>query len=368
MPAGVLASPVVAALAAPFASAAASSLLGPKSAKAAVPKDLAPLRRQQIELLSWLTGSGAARPHGLGASTVGIPQQLATGGQVQGPGGPTSDDVPALLSNGEHVMNAGAVKLLGPELLELFNALGIQQMAAGGPVGGENMNDYIQRVQGGRELNKTPQPNWNPQNRLEQYFGNFGVPVNRYQNTAATSANRMLTQQSPEMRAFESAQNAGGGGPIENEGFLRGMLGQNPALQIQQLLQPQFEQNLSLANQTGGRFGSGNALMRGQAVASNQANLAQMLGQGVNQQLSAAGMLGQQAQQSRLAQLQQMGLVGQLAGQAGNADRANIGQNFEIGTALAGQGDIETQRRLQLLLSLLGSTTSATLNQPTVLE
>lgn len=38
------------------------------------------------------------------------------GGDVRGPGGPKDDKVPAMLSDGEFVMPAGAVKLYGPEL------------------------------------------------------------------------------------------------------------------------------------------------------------------------------------------------------------------------------------------------------------
>jgi hypothetical protein len=363
--------PLIAAIATPFAGAAANKLLGPKKATAAVPQDLQPLRQQQIQLLTWLTG-GVPRPAHLGPSTVQPPQQLASGGPVMGPGGPMADQVPAMLSNGETVMNAGATQMMGPEMLALMNALGIQHMALGGPVqaGGSGLlrrGPYAGVVKQPEVTPTAPAEPWNPDQRMKVYFGNYGVPTNPLQNTAATSANRMLTQQSPEMRAFEASQSASGAIPFDNTQFLQGMLGQNPALAVQQLLQPQFEQSLAQANQTGGRFGSGNALMRGQAVGMNQATLAQLLGQGVNQQLTAAGQLGQQAQASRLSQLQGLGLMGQLAGQAGGADRANIGQAFGIGQQLAGQSDLETQRRLQLLLSLLGQTTSATLNQPTML-
>ena len=58
--------------------------------------------------------------------------RMATGGLVSGPGGPTSDMVPALLSNGEFVLNAGAVRELGVRQLEQLNTM---RFASGGPVG-----------------------------------------------------------------------------------------------------------------------------------------------------------------------------------------------------------------------------------------
>ena len=50
-------------------------------------------------------------------------QKFSTGGLVHGPGGPKEDRVPALLSAGEGVMTAQAVKLFGP-VLSMLNVLG----------------------------------------------------------------------------------------------------------------------------------------------------------------------------------------------------------------------------------------------------
>lgn len=47
---------------------------------------------------------------------------FATGGYVRGPGGPTADKVPAMLSNKEFVINAKATKALGPENLAALNS------------------------------------------------------------------------------------------------------------------------------------------------------------------------------------------------------------------------------------------------------
>ena len=50
------------------------------------------------------------------------PLRFATGGYVRGPGGPTDDKVPALLSNKEYVLNADAVKRIGVGNLNAMNS------------------------------------------------------------------------------------------------------------------------------------------------------------------------------------------------------------------------------------------------------
>lgn len=50
--------------------------------------------------------------------------KLARGGRVSGPGTSTSDSIPAMLSNGEYVVNARATSMF-PELLESINNLGL---------------------------------------------------------------------------------------------------------------------------------------------------------------------------------------------------------------------------------------------------
>ena len=59
----------------------------------------------------------------------GVP--LATGGFVSGPGTPTSDSIPAWLSDGEYVIKASAVKNLGVGFLDALNN---NKFANGGPV------------------------------------------------------------------------------------------------------------------------------------------------------------------------------------------------------------------------------------------
>lgn len=59
------------------------------------------------------------------------PPKMATGGYVSGPGGPTSDSIPAMLSDGEFVMRAAAVDKIGVDRLHSMN-----RYADGGWVGG----------------------------------------------------------------------------------------------------------------------------------------------------------------------------------------------------------------------------------------
>ena len=60
------------------------------------------------------------------------------GGDVQGPGTETSDDIPAWLSDGEYVLNAEAVKMVGKDKLEQINNAGLakreNKFACGGGV------------------------------------------------------------------------------------------------------------------------------------------------------------------------------------------------------------------------------------------
>lgn len=63
---------------------------------------------------------------------------FATGGFVSGPGGPTSDSIPARLSNGEFVMRAQAVKKYGVGMMSALNSGrsdAVEPHAKGGPVG-----------------------------------------------------------------------------------------------------------------------------------------------------------------------------------------------------------------------------------------
>ncbi len=60
---------------------------------------------------------------GGGGNAQEQPRKLASGGVVSGPGGPTDDSVPAMLSNGESVINAESTRMFAP-LLSAINQAG----------------------------------------------------------------------------------------------------------------------------------------------------------------------------------------------------------------------------------------------------
>jgi hypothetical protein len=69
-----------------------------------------------IPVVGWILAPIAA------AATFAAVLAFAEGGLVAGPGGPRADRVPAVLSAGEYVVNAGAVKSFGARNLEAINA------------------------------------------------------------------------------------------------------------------------------------------------------------------------------------------------------------------------------------------------------
>jgi hypothetical protein len=76
------------------------------------------------------TGGGATQPDNAAPTNPGF----ATGGPVRGPGGPTSDSIPARLSNGEFVMNANAVATFGESFMHAINNATWPGFASGGLV------------------------------------------------------------------------------------------------------------------------------------------------------------------------------------------------------------------------------------------
>lgn len=67
---------------------------------------------------------------------------FASGGSVAGPGTGTSDSVPAMLSNGEYVLNAQAVDRLGVPFLNGLNTGRLRGFASGGLVGSGGVASY----------------------------------------------------------------------------------------------------------------------------------------------------------------------------------------------------------------------------------
>lgn len=69
--------------------------------------------------------------------TGGYVKYFGPGGEVSGPGTGTSDSIPAMLSNGEYVVNAKSVEALGIPFMDNIN-----KMAAGGLVMNYKMPAY----------------------------------------------------------------------------------------------------------------------------------------------------------------------------------------------------------------------------------
>lgn len=70
------------------------------------------------------------------ASTGASVLKKAKGGAIIGPGTSTSDSIPALLSNGEYVINADAAAQIGRTTLDALNSGAYPAFASGGSVGG----------------------------------------------------------------------------------------------------------------------------------------------------------------------------------------------------------------------------------------
>lgn len=84
---------------------------------------------------SALPGSGAANKFGdVFARNGGLIKMFNSGGHVLGAGTSTSDSILSLLSNGEYVIRASSVKMLGTDILDEINA-GRFRFAEGGLVG-----------------------------------------------------------------------------------------------------------------------------------------------------------------------------------------------------------------------------------------
>lgn len=120
-----------------------------------------------------------------------------------------------------------------------------------------------------------------------------------------TGVSQFLNQPAPEMQALNTAM-------PQLQGILSGQI------------TPEFDRNIAMANQQGGRFGSANAILRGEAMRHL-----------LNQQNQAA---------------QTLALLSQNAGAA-------QGRQAQF-------ADLEYQRRLQLLMSLLGTAQGAAFNIP----
>lgn len=92
-----------------------------------------------------------------GAGTAEQPRQLASGGYVSGPGGPKSDMIPAMLSNGESVINAQSTAMFRPLLSTINSIGGGKRFAEGGvAVGGFSQAQAMGELQNALMASQTP--------------------------------------------------------------------------------------------------------------------------------------------------------------------------------------------------------------------
>lgn len=170
---------------------------------------------------------------------------------------------------------------------------------------------------------------------LSSIFGPMGNPATPLQRQSTNQISQFLNQPAPEQRALDASMPA-----------LQDILNSKPGQGVMDALQPHFQQNLAMANEQGGRFGSSNAILKGQAV--NDYNL---LG-------------AQAAQQGQQTQLQAANALQMLSGQAGQNPFARLLGGAQAGQNDANQADQGTQRMLQLMSMLMGGAQQSAFNIP----
>ena len=119
--------------------------LGAIAAAAAVATGIATVKKiVQVQVPGGPGGASGSVPTTPGNTTVppspiavnATPQRKASGGLVSGPGTSTSDSIPALLSDGEFVVNARSTQIFRPLLSAINATAGMPQFAVGGLVNG----------------------------------------------------------------------------------------------------------------------------------------------------------------------------------------------------------------------------------------
>ncbi len=180
-------------------------------------------------------------------------------------------------------------------------------------------------------------PNGQGGSNLDAFFGPMGSPLTGLQQQSTDAIGKSIAGPAPEQQAFDMASPA-----------IQAILNGKPGQGVIDALQPTFQKNLAQADQQGGRFGSANAVLRSNAL--NDFNLL-----GAN--------AAQQGQQTQLQAAQMLNMLGTSAGQ--NPFSRLLGA-YGVGQNNAQQGDLQTQRHLQLLNGLFGMGAGASLSSPTV--
>lgn len=132
-------------LAKDFSSAITDWITGAQSFGDAMKNILQQLIAKLIQAAIYATIVAACTGGGGGFAarwTGAFGKAFASGGSVAGPGTGTSDSIPAMLSNGEYVLNAQAVDRLGVPFLNGLNTGRLRGFASGGLVGSGGVAGY----------------------------------------------------------------------------------------------------------------------------------------------------------------------------------------------------------------------------------
>jgi hypothetical protein len=200
---------------------------------------------------------------------------------------------------------------------------GISQYLNSNPYG--QSNTALQGILGGQ--------GYNPSNQAYTNTGN----ANLY--GGAQNAFNQLGQSNPYGNAQDMFSQLGNFNPFgAATSSLEGQLGTNPGIGMLEALRPYFERNLAQANQTGGRFGSSNAILNSRAVQDYNLLGAQALQQGIGQQQNAASILGMLGQaRGGFMQGAGQGMLG--IGQGQSQNMYNSGQGLlGVGQGQMNQG------------------------------
>ena len=338
---------IVAAAAAPVVGSAVGSLFGGGGAQAEIPPDLQGLRSEQIDLLRYLMGYGnlneptafTGPQNPLNVPYLGTPQtpqksnpwdrfRAENSNPQQGTPGPMGGGTfPQMPTSG--IPGAQPVPGWGPTGVAPTG--GLTPGNAGSGAGTPNLNVAGTATAGGAGAPGAPGGNLQT-DRLSQFFGPLGMPPSALQQQAVGNLGTFLSDaNSPFNRTQQQSFDV-----------LGSILGSNPGQPVIDALQPSFQRNLAEANQQGGRFGTANAVLRSRALDDFNLLGAQAAQQGVTQQIQAAN----------------------LGNVLGNDQLARLAGIFGIGGQQAQQADVETQRRLQLLQSLLATAQGTAFGQP----
>ena len=81
--------------------------------------------------VGWAVGAGLLLSELFSANGGPVRKDARRGGPIAGPGTATSDSIPARLSDGEYVLNAEAVQMIGKKKLDKMNQAGLRRRAGG---------------------------------------------------------------------------------------------------------------------------------------------------------------------------------------------------------------------------------------------